>query len=76
MYTARADFDDVIVNQNPQLTLMEQQGTPYIVDHQWNFALGNWGSDYSTGYPRFVQQNTSVDAQAVSLFSADNQWEP
>jgi hypothetical protein len=73
MYKARADFDDVIVSQNPQLVLMEQQGTPYIVDEQWKFALGNWASDYSTGYPRFVQQNTSGDARAVSLFSADDQ---
>jgi hypothetical protein len=73
MYKARADFDDVIVSQNPQLTLMEQKGTPYIVDYQWNFASGNWKADYSTGYPRFVQQNTSGDAQAISLVNADDQ---
>lgn len=72
MYKARADFDNVVLSQNPHLTLMEQR-TPYIIDYQWDFALGDWLSDYPSGYPRFTQSSTMGDARAVSVVDAVDQ---
>lgn len=71
MYKARADFDNVIVSQNPHLTLIEQR-SPYVIEHQWKFETGSWVADYSSGNPKFVQSSTG-GARAVSRVAADDQ---
>jgi len=73
MYRASADFDNVIVSQNPHLTLVEERNNPYVIDYHWSFGPGSWSVDYSSGNPRIQQQNPSGDARAVTLVSANDQ---
>jgi hypothetical protein len=72
MYRTRADFDNVVLSQNPHLTLLEHR-TPYFIDGNWNYTLGSWSSTYTTGQARLVQQDTAGDARAMALAAANDQ---
>jgi len=73
MYRARADFDNVVLSPNPQLTLLHHRTTSYI-DGYWHFNLGSWSPVYSGGSPaRLVQQDTAGDARAVARVAANDQ---
>jgi hypothetical protein len=75
MYKAAADFDNVIVSQNPHLTLLDEHNndSAYALERHWNFAPGSWSVDYSTGNPRIRQQNATGDASAVTVVNANDQ---
>ena len=73
MYKTAADFDNVIVSQNPHLTLLDEHNYPYVIDYHWNYGPGTWSVDYSSGNPRIRQQNASGDASAVTRVNANDQ---
>lgn len=73
MYKTAADFDNVIVSQNPHLTLLDEHNNPYVIDYHWNYGPGIWSVDYSSGNPRIKQQNASGDASAVTVVNANDQ---
>jgi hypothetical protein len=73
MYRAAADFDNVIVSQNPHLTLLDEHNNPYVIEYHWSFGPGSWSVDYSSGNPLIRQQNPSGDARAVTLVNANDQ---
>jgi hypothetical protein len=73
MYKARADFDNVVISQDPHLTLLEHR-TPFFVDSYWNYALGSWSSEHpSSNQVRLVQQDITGDGRAITRVSASDQ---
>lgn len=72
MYKARADFDNVVLSQNPHLTLLENR-TEFVVDRRWSLGPGDWDIVFVNNGSRLVQQDLSGDARAVSLVDANDQ---
>ena len=72
MYKARADFDNVVLSQDPHLTLLDHR-SPSVLDDLWNFTLGSWSSTHPNGQTRFVQQGTTGDGRAITRIPANDQ---
>jgi hypothetical protein len=72
MYRARADFDNVVLSQNPHLTLMDQHR--YVnLGLRWASRLGNWSEVINNDNQVIVQHDTSGDARALLRGNAGDQ---
>jgi hypothetical protein len=72
MYRAQADFDNVVLSADPQLTLLEHR-TDRDRAGLWSFTHGSWTSAYSGGQIRLAQQDTAGDGRAVTRVEANDQ---
>lgn len=71
LYRTRADFDNVILSQNPNLALLDQRIFRPL-EFRWSLGPGVW-TDVFTNNQRLVQHDTSDGARAVTLVDAENQ---
>lgn len=73
MYKARADFDNVVLSQNPQVALLDQRAYAPI-EQRWDMTAGVWSASLdANNNQRLVQQDLSGDARAVALVQAQDQ---
>jgi|HigsolmetaAR203D_1030402.scaffolds.fasta_scaffold01018_17 Uncharacterized protein conserved in bacteria len=71
LYQARADFDNVLVSQNPHLTLVDQRRELPLAT-RWSTDIGVWSANV-TDNQQLVQQDLSGDARAVARVDAQDQ---
>lgn len=73
MWQTRADFDNVMLSQNPHLTLLDERIYRLLAD-RWSTALGTWSEALGPNdVQRLVQTDQSGDARAITLVPAHNQ---
>jgi hypothetical protein len=73
MYKAQANYDNIVVSQNPHLTLMDQSLTYRYFNDRFVLGPGTWVDDISTGKQVGLQTSTAGDARAVNRIVTDDQ---
>lgn len=72
MYRASVDFDNIVVSQNPQLTLLDQR-INRTLSERWDTDPGAWSAVWANDNQQLVQQDLSFDARAVARVDANDQ---
>jgi hypothetical protein len=74
MYQARADYDNVVVTANPQLTIASDN-FEYGIDERWSVIDGNWQPRWyeDTATSSYSQSSTAGDARTITGANTDDQ---
>jgi hypothetical protein len=74
MYRAQAEYDNIVLTQNPHLTLLDQNFNYYrAFNERFTGAVGAWTDDVGPTKQILRQTSTTGDARAVTRIPAGNQ---